>query len=386
MANSDTEVRLSFWRSGPTQAERLCAGILRLEGYADVEPQSPLGGRDGRADIFCSRGGYTYVAAVYFPPTNQIFKDIFEKFNHDIEGATRHQRRAFAFFTNQRLSRGERGNLKEFALKRNLECEIYDVERIAGALDEASGYGLRAAYVGISMNHDEQIAYFVRRENYAETALDRNTTELKRIASMISRIESQNRHVAATVRTIAKGAIDPADFESMRFVDPLSVGEITGEPSTPPLIFSISPGLILMIHRMVCFELPSRLIGRFRTEEVSMVDPGGEARQAIPYKEIPEAVQSLCSEFKQNIENAKDQKSTIAAIAIFHHHFLVIHPFLDGNGRTARALLLQQCIDIFGRADMSRLDRGVRYQKALQDADSGKSGPLSEVITAIIDH
>ena len=48
-----------MWRSGPTQAERLAAALLRLEGYSDVGPQAPLGGPDGRADILCSRGGYT---------------------------------------------------------------------------------------------------------------------------------------------------------------------------------------------------------------------------------------------------------------------------------------------------------------------------------------
>ncbi|GHB86552.1 hypothetical protein GCM10010306_096890 [Streptomyces umbrinus] len=29
-------------------AERLCAGILRISGYADIEPQGPLGSPDGK--------------------------------------------------------------------------------------------------------------------------------------------------------------------------------------------------------------------------------------------------------------------------------------------------------------------------------------------------
>jgi hypothetical protein len=81
MANASTELHLSMWRSGPTQAERLAAALLRLESYADVEPQAPLGGPDGRADILCSRAGYAYVAAVYFPPTAQTFNDVVEKFD-----------------------------------------------------------------------------------------------------------------------------------------------------------------------------------------------------------------------------------------------------------------------------------------------------------------
>jgi hypothetical protein len=39
MPRADTEIHLKTWRSGPTQAERLAAGLLRLEGYLDVEPQ-----------------------------------------------------------------------------------------------------------------------------------------------------------------------------------------------------------------------------------------------------------------------------------------------------------------------------------------------------------
>jgi hypothetical protein len=35
--------------------------------------------------------------------------------------------------------------LKQKALDKGLECEVYDVERIAGALEEPAGYGLRAA-------------------------------------------------------------------------------------------------------------------------------------------------------------------------------------------------------------------------------------------------
>jgi hypothetical protein len=68
MANASTELHLAIWRSGHTQAERLAAGLLRLEDYADIEPQAPLDGSDGRADILCSRGGYAYVASTFRLP------------------------------------------------------------------------------------------------------------------------------------------------------------------------------------------------------------------------------------------------------------------------------------------------------------------------------
>lgn len=385
MPNAATEIHLSTWRSGSTQAERLAAGILRLEGYADVEPQAPIGGPDGRADILCSRGGYRYVAAVYFPPTEKKLEDIIEKFDHDLQGAIWRKRGAFAFFTNQRLTLSERKALKERALAEKVECEVYDVERIAGALDEAAGYGIRAAYLGIPMSDAEQISYFARREHLVETALDRNTAELQRMAAMIARVESQGRVVAETMRVMAGTSDRAGELPPLRLVDPLSVGELAAEPGVNPVSFSMGPELILMTHRMVSFELPSRMIGRFRTEPISVTIPGGTPRPLLPPDEVANAVRSLCDRWCVEIVQAEDGGARLEVIARFHHGFLAIHPFLDGNGRTARALLLQQCVDAFGHADMSRLDRGIAYQAALNSAASGNLKPLAKVIEAVVE-
>jgi hypothetical protein len=75
---------LRDWRYGSVQAERLAASILRLEKYTNIEPQAPLGGGDGGADILCDRGGRLWVGAVYFPPTAQGFSDVKKKFEGDL--------------------------------------------------------------------------------------------------------------------------------------------------------------------------------------------------------------------------------------------------------------------------------------------------------------
>ena len=374
-----------MWRSGSTQAERLAAALLRLEGYADVEPQAPLGGPDGRADILCSRGGYTYVAAVYFPPTSPTHNEVVEKFDHDLVGAGRRSRNAFAFFTNQRLVRSQRTALKQRALDQNLECEIYDLERISGMLDEAVGYGLRAAYLGLPMTDAEQISYFARREHLADTALDRNTAELRRVAGMMARLESQGRVVAETMRIIADATGEIGGLSTQRLVDPLSVGELIAELEVPRISWTLGLELILMTHRMVCFELPSRLIGRFRSEEVSVALPGGPSRVLMAPGDLPQALQMLCADWTTEIASAANEETKFVAIARFHHRFLAIHPFLDGNGRTARALLLQQCVDTFGRVDMSRLDRGIEYQAAITAADDGDMRSLADLIAVLIE-
>lgn len=68
------------------QAERMCAALLHLEGYQDINPQHPFGGPDGLKDVLCKKGGKTWVAAAYFPPTAPTFKEIKAKFVHDAAG------------------------------------------------------------------------------------------------------------------------------------------------------------------------------------------------------------------------------------------------------------------------------------------------------------
>jgi hypothetical protein len=81
-----TEATLREWRYGNAQAERLCAALLQLESFEDVDPQHPLGGPDGLKDVCCSRNGKVWIAAAYFPPTAPTFKDIQAKLGHDFAG------------------------------------------------------------------------------------------------------------------------------------------------------------------------------------------------------------------------------------------------------------------------------------------------------------
>jgi hypothetical protein len=98
----DTELRLSFWRDGSTKAERLAAAALRLSGYEEIDPQSPLGGPDESKDILCRKGGLSWVAAVYFPTGPTRFTAIRKKFQSDLDGAPS-EHKGFIFVTNQTL-------------------------------------------------------------------------------------------------------------------------------------------------------------------------------------------------------------------------------------------------------------------------------------------
>lgn len=74
----------------------------------------------------------------------------------------------------------------------------------------------------------------------------------------------------------------------------------------------------------------------------------------------------------------------LTGLAEFHARLLVIHPFFDGNGRTARAILMQIYLDLFGRADMSVMDKGAKYYAALTRADDGDMRDLAAIIRRVI--
>jgi Fic family protein len=79
-----------------------------------------------------------------------------------------------------------------------------------------------------------------------------------------------------------------------------------------------------------------------------------------------------------------DSSAKLTAIAKFHASFLLVHPFFDGNGRVARAILMQQCLDLFGRANMALMNKGADYYVSLQRADSGNYKPLVALIYPVV--
>ena len=71
------------------------------------------------------------------------------------------------------------------------------------------------------------------------------------------------------------------------------------------------------------------------------------------------------------------------SLALFHHGFLSIHPFLDGNGRVARAILQQQAFELTGRyVEATFTEDPAAYFESLSDADAGDPSSLIRLIRA----
>ncbi len=374
----DTELRLSFWRDGSTKAERLAAAALRLSGYEQIDPQSPLGGPDGKKDILCTKGGLNWAGAVYFPIGPVRFAATKKKFQSDLGGVSP-TFEGFVFVTNQTLSPGQRKSLTALATAARKEVDIVHLQQLQTLLDSPSGYGVRIQYLGIAMSIEEQLSWAVDSDSQTAKALSANTRELLALRASVERLGAGQTHILRTLGQTVPEAISTPDL--------ISVSSFTRSDRFPSVTASLAPEMVLLFHRLTCFDLPARVIGRLRTREVWLGNREGRRATHVappPPGEVEGQLTTLCEEWRRSVPSLRTRGQKLEAIAEFHAKFLQLHPFLDGNGRVARTIMMQQCLDLFGNADMSLMNKGAEYYAALQAADTGDINLLVAVLKPIV--
>jgi hypothetical protein len=141
----ETWHRLREWTKGQTPSERLAAQILMRDGFSDLDPSHPLGGRDGGKDALASKGGVPFAMAVYFPRGAQAFKNVRSKFENDLAAASSTEAAGFTFVTNQELTLGEREGLT--ALAGSIIIDLYHLERITTILDAPDVASVRQQFL-----------------------------------------------------------------------------------------------------------------------------------------------------------------------------------------------------------------------------------------------
>lgn len=120
----------------------------------------------------------------------------------------------------------------------------------------------------------------------------------------------------------------------------------------------------LRLHALVLHDI-DETAGRYRASGVRIA---GASFMPPPSKEVRPRVLDLLQWLKAN----PDELTPIELAAVFHHRFVQIHPFTDGNGRVAR-LLMNVILMKHGYpfiANITYRDRA-KYLKTLYDADSG---------------
>lgn len=126
----------------------------------------------------------------------------------------------------------------------------------------------------------------------------------------------------------------------------------------------INEEAVLHIHELIMLGITEDA-GRYRTVGVRIT---GASFMPPPSSEVRPRMNELLKWLKDN----PDEHSPIELAAVFHHRFVQIHPFVEGNGRTAR-LLMNAVLIGNGYpfiAIVPKRDRQ-KYLKALMDADLG---------------
>ena len=139
-------------------------------------------------------------------------------------------------------------------------------------------------------------------------------------------------------------------------------------------IKNITEKIILKIHYITTHDiLPKKQSGCYRKVPVAVVDGYGKVVFQPPSnKKIPNLMKDFSSWLNSN---QAQELNPILLSGCSHYEFVRIHPFVDGNGRTARALatlvLYLKGFDtkrFFALDDYYNEERG-RYYAALQTVD-----------------
>ncbi len=172
--------------------------------------------------------------------------------------------------------------------------------------------------------------------------IDTNNKEQYLISSLMEEaIYSSQMEGAATTRKVAKEMLrkkmTPRDKSQQMIHNNYQTIQYIVEHKDEPL----SEELLLQIHRLMTdntMQNPEDA-GRFRNNNDVVVENGitHETVHTPPsYKDIPQFIKDLCVFF--NDENPRQFIHPIIRGIVIHFMISFVHPFVDGNGRTARAM------------------------------------------------
>ncbi len=151
------------------------------------------------------------------------------------------------------------------------------------------------------------------RSTYASTSIEGNPLPLTEVKQLLKQRPTNLRQ---------------SEQEVLNYNQALH--ELTQQIATPLTI-----ELLQQIHaRVTANLLPEHQVGRWRQEAVVIYEPRTQKVIYLPpnYEDVPELLNTLMTFVQEN----RTRLDPLLLAGLFHKQMAVIHPFMDGNGRTIR--------------------------------------------------
>jgi len=141
---------------------------------------------------------------------------------------------------------------------------------------------------------------------------------------------------------------------------------------------TVSEMLIKNLHQIILQETDKEWAGRYRNANVII---GGAKHTPPDALQVPNKMRDLITWL-----NSKKNKLNIVELsALLHHRLVHIHPFFDGNGRTARLTMILFLMQAgYPLVVIMKTDRK-KYYDILDKADGGIYEPLIKFIAQSVE-
>lgn len=141
---------------------------------------------------------------------------------------------------------------------------------------------------------------------------------------------------------------------------------------------AVDENTVLRVHELLLQGIDEDA-GRFRVSEVII---GGALFRPPHFAEVRPKTLELLEWVRTNPENL----NPIELVTIFHHNFVSIHPFAEGNGRTARLLmnhiLMSNEFPFIAEVEFNNREK---YYRTLSEADLGFKQDFTNFIAGCVE-
>ncbi len=173
-------------------------------------------------------------------------------------------------------------------------------------------------------------------------------------------------HITVTGKSVVEHQEAKNHEEAINYIKPLA--------AKPPYI--ISEEEILAIHQRLLSGINYEWAGKYRQQPVYIKRQDGSIQEFSTWQIIPDLVKNL-------LTWVREQESLLHPVLLaseLHYRLISIHPFIDGNGRTARLLMNVILLQNGYPLTTIRLEQRQAYLEAIEAArTSGDMEPFYQI-------